>query len=439
MTLEKLADSMAWVRGKMLVGLSGGADSMALCRALMVLRSRGQVTLEAVHVNHHLRGLAADEDEAFVTAFCREQNIPCSVYRLTPPSNPGEGWAREARYVAFREAMTQSGADALVLAHHREDQAETLLLHLMRGAGLEGLCGMRQQTVMNGMTVLRPLLHTGKTEMVDALRQAGQPWREDVSNASDAYLRNRVRHQVMPLLESLAPGIAGRMGQTAELLQGDSDALNALAQEQLPLNLDTYLPLPLLQKQMPAVGTRMLRLWWQSQCHSVLDASHTQAMTALLEAPAGTRCTLPQGMQAYRGYTHLHLVGEKKHFPPIDVQGAGCYTLGQVKLTITEQARTPGNGKTHQALPTFMVQEAVLRTRQQGDFIRPFGQEGRQSLQDYLVDHKIDAPFRDQLPLLCVGQEVLLVCGVGAGHVPRWQEGFTEAIWSGEMPWLIHQ
>lgn len=439
MTLEKLTDSLSWMNGKMLVGLSGGADSMALCSVLLVLRSRGQVMLEAVHVNHGLRGQAADEDEAFVTDFCGKQNIPCSVYHLTPPANPGEGWAREARYAAFRKAMEQSSADALVLAHHREDQAETLLMHLMRGTGLDGLCGMRQQSQMNGMTVLRPLLHVSKAEMMDALQKAGQPWREDTSNATDAYLRNRVRHQVMPLLETLAPGIAERMGQTAELLQWDSDALNMLAQEQMPTDLGTYLPLSLLQKQMPAVRTRMLRLWWQSQCHSVLDAPHTQGLASLLDVPVGTQYTLPQDVKAYRGYTHLHLVGEKKPCTPVNVHGAGCYAMNNVKLTIGSVASAPGNGKTCQALPTAMVQDAVLRTRQEGDFIRPFGQEGRQSLQDYLVDHKIDAPFRDQLPLFCMGQEVLLVCGVGAGHVPRWQEGFLKAIWSGEMPWLIHQ
>ncbi len=439
MTLEKLADSLSWLEGKMLVGLSGGADSMALCSVLLVLRDRGQVMLEAVHVNHGLRGQAADEDEAFVTDFCRKQNIPCSVFHLTPPANPGEGWAREARYAAFQRAMEQSGADALVLAHHREDQAETLLMHLMRGTGLDGLCGMRQQSQMNGMTVLRPLLHVSKAEMIDALQQAGQLWREDASNATDAYLRNRVRHQVMPLLEDLAPGIVERMGQTAELLQWDSDALNKLAQEQMPRDLSTYLSLPLLQKQMPAVRTRILRLWWQSQCHSVLDAAHTQGLASLLDAPVGAQYTLPQDVKAYRGYTHLHLVGEKALCTPVSVHGAGCYAMGKVQLTIESMVSVPGNGKTCQALPAAMVQDAVLRTRQQGDFIRPFGQEGRQSLQDYLVDHKIDAPFRDQLPLLCMGQEVLLVCGVGAGHVPRWQEGFLKVIWSGEMPWLIHQ
>ncbi len=439
MTLEKLADSLTWMEGKMLVGLSGGADSMALCSILLILRERGLLTLNAVHVHHGLRGQAADEDEAFVTDFCRKQNIPCSVYHLTPPANPGEGWAREARYAAFREAMEQSSADALVLAHHREDQAETLLMHLMRGTGLDGLCGMRRQSEMNGMTVLRPLLHVSKAEMVDALQQAGQLWREDASNTTDAYLRNRVRHQVMPLLESLAPGIAERMGQTAELLQWDSDALNLLAWEQMPTDVGSYLPLQLLQKQMPAVRMRMLRLWWQNQYHSVLDAAHTQGLASLLDAPVGTQYTLPQDVKAYRGYTHLHLVGEKKPCLSVHIHGEGCYALGSVRLTIAPKAGTPGNGKTCQSLPADMVQDAVLRTRQQGDFIRPFGQDGKQSLQDYLVDHKIDAPFRDQLPLLCIGQEVLLICGVGAGHIPRWRDGFLNAIWSGEMPWLTHQ
>jgi tRNA(Ile)-lysidine synthase len=438
MTLEQLADSLPPLQGHLLAGLSGGADSVALCRCLLILRERSTVTVSAVHVNHALRGCASDEDETFVRDFCRKYDIPLMVYRLTPPPHPGEGWAREARYDAFRKAMEACRADALVLAHHRDDQAETVLMHLMRGAGLDGLCGMRQESAVNDMKILRPLLNIPSDDLREALRTCGQAWREDATNAEDAYLRNRVRHQLLPFIETLAPGASEHAAQTAALLAADSDALNTLAQQAMPSHGKAYLALSSFENVLPAIRTRMLRLWWQETQGSVLDAAHTTALVSLLEAPVGIRCTLLQGVTGYRGYTHLHLMKKQKKPKSVLLSGMGEYVLGEITLTLRPDAAKPGNGKTCQALPLELLQGTNLRTRQEGDFIRPFGQQGRQSLQDYLVNHKVDAPFRDQLPLLCKGQEVLLACGVGAGHLPRWQEHFTEAVWSGEIPWLIH-
>ncbi len=438
MTLEKLADSLPELQGTLLAGVSGGADSMALCRCLLILRERGQLTFSVIHVNHALRGRASDEDEHFVREFCRNHDIPCIVCHLTPPPHPGEGWAREARYEAFRKTMRETCADALVLAHHRDDQAETVLMHLMRGAGLDGLCGMRPESMVEGMKILRPLLQVSGGELREALRDDGQSWREDATNAEDTYLRNRVRHQLIPLMENLAPGASERIAQSAELLASDGDALNMLACQALPKQARSDLQLSSLTDVLPAVRTRMLRMWWQANQQTVLDAFHTALLASLPDAPVGTRCTLPQGVTGYRGYTHLHLVRTEKRPESVSVSGMGRYALGKITLTLAPDACTPGNGKTCQALPAELVQTCTLRTRREGDCIRPFGCKGRQSLQDYLVNHKIDAPFRDQVPLLCDGQEVLLVCGVGAGNLPRWQKGFVNAVWSGEIPWLIH-
>ena len=413
-----------------LAGLSGGADSVALLHLL--LESGAQVT--AVHVNHGLRGEASDGDEAFVRALCQQLDVPLLVYRAAPPENPGEGWAREARYAFFRQAMQASGADALVLAHHRDDQAETLLLHLMRGAGLTGLTGMAADVVVDGVRILRPLLGFSREYLRAYLRQKGQTWREDASNADPRYLRNAVRHELLPVMERLAPGAAERMATTAMLLAEDESALNALAADFLAANPGPALKLTTLQSQPAGLQKRILRAWWTAIAgpreERSLSAAQTDALHALVNANASARCNLPGGWHGQRGWTHLHLVSPDQATPIPEMPAADCSLLA-----VEPFSGDHGDGRTGQAFPESWLGECTVRSRRTGDYIRPFGSAGKQSLQDYLVNRRVDAAFRDRTPLLCRGSEVLLVGGAGAGNIPctdemddpvtiRWKEAF---------------
>lgn len=439
-TFDTLAERLPWLQGRLLAGVSGGADSMALCRLLLCLRDRGHAVFSAVHVNHGLRGDEADADEAFVADFCRRWEIPLLLRHLTPPDHPGEGWARQARYAAFASAMEESGAEALVLAHHRDDQAETLLMHLLRGAGLTGLCGMRTQGQVNGMAVWRPLLDVSREELRAMLAEAGQPWREDASNAGDDYLRNRLRHQLLPAMEALAPGASARLAQTASRLQPEESLLDDLARQALGLPLRPWLPLAVLRGTDARLHPRMLRLWWRAVTgEESLDAAHTRSLAALAETGVGARCALPGGRQGYRGYRFLHLLGEAAPPPQaVTVTGPGAYVLGGAMLQVTPGGQSPGDGVRCQELPGSLAVGCILRTRRTGDSIRPFGMAGEQPLQDYLVNRRVDAPFRDRIPLLCRGSEVLAAGGVGAGGVPRWkrEDGWLRLTWTGEMPWM---
>jgi len=184
----------------------------------------------------------------------------------------------------------------------------------------------------------------------------------------------------------------------------------------------------LLKGQPNAMLSRMLRLWvervsspWQERS---LGMTQTRELVALLEAPAGSKINLPGGQQLYRGWTHLHLLGS----PRPELTHA---------LTQEPFAGDHGDGKRGQSMPTSLMRECSLRHRQTGDYIRPFGSQGRQSLQDYLVNRHIDAPFRDEIPLLCRGSEVVWVCGVGAGEAVRGQPDEERILvrLEGEMPW----
>ena len=417
--------------GVLLIGLSGGADSVALTHLLL----EAGCSLRAVHVNHGLRGAESDGDEAFVRALCRELDVPLLVYRALPPAHPGEGWAREARYAFFHQAMAESGADALVLAHHRDDQAETLLLHLLRGAGLNGLTGMAPRCEMAGMTVLRPLLGYSRQELQAYLTDRSLTWREDASNADPRYLRNALRHELLPLMERLAPGAAARMANTASLLREDEAALQALAEDFLREHPGPALPVAALAQQPQGLQRRILRAWWTAhapqQQEKSLSAPQSDTLLALVTAPVSARCNLPGGWHGQRGWTHLHLVGPEKEGIP-ETAAADCPLL-----TVEPFTGAPGDGQGSQAIPRAWLAECTVRSRREGDFIRPFGQEGRQSMQDYFVNRRVDAAFRDRVPLLCRGSEVLLAGGVGAGAIPRTEEINDHVLlrWREVFPW----
>ena len=420
------------ISGRLLVGLSGGADSVALL--LLLLESGAKV--HAAHVNHGLRGVASDADEAFVHDLCAKYHVPLLTYRANPPENPGEDWARRARYGFFRQAMADCGADALVLAHHRDDQAETLMLHLLRGAGLTGLTGMAADKTVDGMRILRPLLACSRAELRAYLIQKGQPWREDASNADARYLRNALRGEVLPLLEQLAPGAAARIAHACSLLAEDEAVLASLTEAFLAAHPGSALPLEELRSQLPGMQRRILRMWWrtiaQPQEERSLSAEQTNGLHALLEASASTRCNLPGGWHGQVGWTHIHLI-------PPNAASAIPETAAMANplLNVEEYAGDPGDGQRAQAIPRAWLRECTVRSRRQGDFIRPFGAAGRQSLQDYLVNRRVDAPFRDHVPLLCQGSEVLLVGGVGAGNIPHTNEMNDPVLlrWTQAFPW----
>jgi len=193
-----LQDAIATVPpGRWAVAVSGGADSVAL---LMLLLTRGDLALHVVHLNHQTRGQASDEDAAFVANLSAERNLPRTIALLedverTLPaleSNPSARY-RAARLQLFREVVAREQLAGVILAHHADDQAETVLQRLIRGSGIAGLTGMSSESRLGELRVLRPLLRIRRAELRDFLQSVGQTWREDASNALDDYLRNRLR------------------------------------------------------------------------------------------------------------------------------------------------------------------------------------------------------------------------------------------------------
>lgn len=212
--------------GLYLVALSGGADSIALALMMKELGMR----LLALHCNFHLRGEESNRDEQFVRIFCQENSIPLEVRHFDTQALAKahgvsiEMEARELRYAWFAERAKELNANGICVAHHRDDQAETLLLNLIRGTGLRGLAAMSPDREINGLRILRPLLDMSKADILDYLQERNQDYVTDSTNLEREALRNRIRLDVMPLLRTLNPNIAECLARTAENVRMELDS-----------------------------------------------------------------------------------------------------------------------------------------------------------------------------------------------------------------------
>src|SRR5579872_3555279 len=243
---------------KVLVAVSGGADSMALLRGLCELQSGFPLALHVAHLDHQLRGRASCDDADFVAGACRALGLPFSIGRSDVAAKARDAGqtieeaARDERYRFLETAALESGCTVIALAHTADDQAETVLYHILRGTGLAGLSGIpRQRDLDSGIRIVRPLLDLEKSVLIEYLRGIGQEYREDASNGDEAFTRNRIRSQLLPhLAREFNPNVKGalrRLGQQA----GDvKTAFDALAAE-------------LLDRVFDSSSTEQCRLKWQ--------------------------------------------------------------------------------------------------------------------------------------------------------------------------------
>ena len=446
--LELIENAGPFPAGRCLIGFSGGADSTMLIRMAAVLRDRGQLEPEAIHVNHGIRGEESDLDERFCRNACEALDIPFYSVRAELAGKTDEDACRRERFRCFRETLEQHGIDQLILGHNRDDLAETFLMRLMRGAGLEGLACMSGTDEMDGFRIYRPLLRIGREEIRNALRSEGLSWREDSSNESGKYLRNRIRHDLIPAINEMAEGADRRIARTAEILFLENRMLQETADAFLRTHsCGIWLDCAELMKCPEAAQRRILRNWWkqfvtETDEHS-LNAGQTELLMNLLKAERG-KVNLPGNLVAAKGRHGMYMTGIRKDpLPeiPMGVGFSGEIAFGAYRLAVSESEGNPGNGILTQEVPAGFLDGCVLRTRRPGDRIRPFGMAGTRKLQDFLTDRGIDEPMRDEIPLICRQNEVLWAAGAGAGAIPEWDAGKRNIrlTWSGKMPWKLKE
>lgn len=291
-------------RGQTMVcALSGGRDSVALLHCLLALREELDLSVSAAHFNHCLRGDESDGDEAFVRNLCKDWGVPLAVGRGDPTSRAGESPEEAARNLRYAFLRVQHGW--IATAHHADDQAETILLNLLRGTGLKGLCGMEVQSG----TVVRPMLDVTGDEIDDYIRQHGLPYREDSTNREDDALRNRLRHHVLPLLKAENPNLLETVTRMTGLLQLDEAYLEVQTNRLLDdaRRANGY-HCPTLLSAPEVLRKRAIRQLLTIPKPSMAHVALVERLLARQDGSASV--TLPGGLTALREYDLLRLTSE---------------------------------------------------------------------------------------------------------------------------------
>ena len=376
--------------------VSGGADSVALLFALYLLKDKLNIRLEAAHFNHHLRGEESRRDEDFVRDFCARYEIPLHVggEQVQPGKKGLEAAARDARY-----AFLQSLDGKIATAHTADDNAETVLLHLIRGTGLKGLGGIAPRRGK----LIRPMLCVTRQEVEGFLRQWCLPHVEDSSNVSDAFLRNRIRHHVMPLLRQENPRIGENLSKMALRLRLDEEYLaQQSAFEELP-NVYTLRTLP------PALRSRALEAFLkQNGVPEPEDAHIAQAEALVFSENPSARAAFPGGVTVSRSYDRLTVIAKKADFGEVSLSCPDWAEFGGFRVTCEPAAEIRNTPDTFTVCPSGAL---ILRSRQTGDRLRLPG--GSKSLKKLFIDRKIPASQRDAIPVLCDDTGLLGVYSIG--------------------------
>ncbi|AQS57875.1 tRNA lysidine(34) synthetase TilS [Desulforamulus ferrireducens] len=428
--LEKVRTALARYRmvepGQLVVvGVSGGADSMALLHILQNLAPELEISLHVAHLNHMFRGEESQADADFVEEYCSRSGIPCTIDRRDVPAYArvnrlsSQVAAREVRYQFFYEVLRQTQGQKLALAHHANDQAESVLMNFLRGAGLRGLGGIAP---VREDLIIRPLLSTHREEIENYCRENAISYRIDSSNLKTVYRRNKLRHHLIPLLQrEYSPSIIDVLGRLAEQARSEDELLEQLTREtyqrvkQRETDKEITLNRQLLAQQPVALIRRVLRLSWEKLRGHRLDLTfeHIENLVGNLagggperiwELPGGIKVRLATETVTLMSDLALDSPGQQIYQLPVPgsvLTAAGQRVTAEV-LTRAELEQDPREFPLHMvALDYAKVQLPLqVRFRQDGDVFVPFGLGKEVKLKKLLIDRKIPRHQRDTIPLV---------------------------------------
>ncbi len=403
---------------RIIVGISGGADSVSLLKVIQELSTKLELSIYAAHYNHGIRGESADGDSRFVSELCADLNVPLIVERGNVPAYANEHGqtveqaARELRYGFLERARKHFNADYIAVAHHMDDQAESVLMHLFRGSGLKGLSGMR----FKRDRIIRPMLGCRRKEIEEYLNARGTPYRTDETNLVPDATRNRVRLDVIPYIEKhINSEVIPAICRMSELIQSDEAYLDSLAREALnecgsgagySAKQLRLLPKPVLSR---AIRIALAR----SGADKDIERAHVDAVEALLYGRTGAGADLP-GVRAYMSYDTLIIGNHRGHIEfeiELNMDGATDTPFGRFFATMHRTNEEICYDTYTACMDVDRLKGSpYIRTRRSGDRFYPIGAPGSKKLKDYFIDKKVPRQERN-MPLICVGNRVLFIPG----------------------------
>lgn len=431
---------------RVIAGVSGGADSVCLFLMLLELREKIGFDLIAVHVHHGLRGEAADQDQQFVEALCEQHRIPLEIFRVNLESiakkrkQSLEEAGRMVRREAFDSVCKKYGGNKIALAHHQNDNAETLLWNLSRGTGLDGLGGIRP---VNGKFI-RPLLCMNRKEIEEYLAKRKQSYCIDETNAGTDYTRNKLRHLVLPILEEQVNSATVRhmnetMEQIWELQEYMQEQVEAAYQECVQEHFEKACWIQIQQKSFETFSELIKKMVIRKGMEQVggkkrdLSHKHVDVMMELMNKQVGRTLDLPYEMHAKRNYEGIRLekqrtysFGEEKRaeimqecMSELNIPGETILADRNLKLRckILEKPKNLSIKDIPQKIYTkwfdygIIKSSLYIRTRQAGDTIVIDEKGHQKKLKNWFVDEKIPKEVRDSQLLLAENNEILWVLG----------------------------
>lgn len=415
-----------------LVGLSGGPDSVCLLTVLHRIKDDFHLTIRAVYVDHNLRPGETPSEIAFCRDICGKMNVDFRVksvdvkgYVKTYKLNKQEA-ARELRYKAFYEAAQETSADKIALAHNADDQAETVFMRLVRGTGPSGLTGIPAKRG----ALIRPLIEIERGEIDDFLESEHIPSIIDSSNLQTDYFRNRFRLMIMPELKKMNPGLIQSVNRTVSILQEEERYLGIIVTKTLMkmISRKTERRIELFLSPMEAMDIVILRRVLRRAVNETeglkgIGFIHIEDIIRLIkDGKSGDRLYLPKGIRAIKDYSLLVITSEEpRQISSYELQvpgevaivGAGVV----IKASYEEEAGDFGDGKTTVVLDAADMHVPLkIKPRKPGDWFYPYGFGKRKKLQDFFVDEKVARDERDSIPLVRSGDDIVWVAGYRADN-----------------------
>lgn len=408
-------DAENYAGKRVCVALSGGMDSV--CLLSLLRESLPADLLSAIHVEHGIRGESSLRDMRFCIRLCEDWGIPLTVVRADVPARARlekrgiEETARAVRYEAFERLLSEGKADVVATAHHREDEAETLLFRLARGTSLAGMRGIGERE-----GIVRPLLRCSREEIASYVKERGLPHVEDPTNADERYTRNYIRAKVLPAFRGICGNAEEHLLRFAALCREDDAYLGALAAEKVKIRggegrVPADLPGPLFFRacMLCTEGGRDL------------TAAALSEIERLKSLQSGRRVSLPHGYEAAREGEEI-VFYRREEYPESPFEGAGSYR----GFTVS----SGGERGMRVDLDRF-PQGCTVRTRREGDFLIPFGGR-RKTLKKFFTDRKIPARVGWGIPLIAQGSEILVAVGVEISDRVRIS---SETVHAGSITW----
>ncbi|MCC8169625.1 MAG: tRNA lysidine(34) synthetase TilS [Oscillospiraceae bacterium] len=397
-----------------LIGLSGGADSVCLTHALYRLQDELEIHLYTAHMNHCLRGDNADADERFAVEFSESLGINCltkheSVRDYARENGMSEEMAgRELRYAFFERIRKSLGLNKIATAHNKNDNAETILMNFMRGSGISGLCGI---PVTRGK-IIRPIIDLSRDEIENYCRENNLEYVTDSTNSEMIYTRNKVRLDLIPKIQNeFNNNFIANVTKNAELISDELDFIESAADRICGKIEENTIALKMLDVHI-ALKRRVILTMLRSAGIKDIEAEYIESVLRLAESGrSGASINLPNGNIAKIEYGKLYIGADEDKTPPFEYTiPINCEVyIKELKLTVFAEIVDASDGG--EVFKGDADSKITVRNRRSGDFFYPAGMDGRKKIKDYFIDCKVPRAQRDRTGILTIDGNIAWIIG----------------------------